>query len=80
MGIIVARVRLLNSPHKGRNNFVADALSRNPVVSNFENDAFKIEHVVCVLLYSKPTDMISSDLALQQLLERQLRPIITFLK
>lgn len=64
---------------KGVQNLVADALSRNPVTLQSENGGSEIGHVVCVLEYRKPTGMNSSELAFQQQLDSQLRPILTSL-
>ncbi|KZS08011.1 Uncharacterized protein APZ42_028400 [Daphnia magna] len=65
---------------KGVNNLVADALSRNPDESCIGPSDSEIGNVVCVLDSRKPTGMNSTELAFQQQLESQLRPIINWLK
>ena len=65
---------------KGVNNLVADALSRNPDESCIGPSGSAIGHVVCVLDSKKPTGMSHNELAFQQQLDGQLRPIISALK
>jgi hypothetical protein len=61
-------------------NLVADALSRNPDESCIGPSGSEIGHVVCILDSRKPTGMNSAELAFQQQLDSQLRPIIYSLK
>ncbi|XP_045023348.1 uncharacterized protein LOC123467549 [Daphnia magna] len=64
---------------KGVNNLVADALSRNPDESCIGTSGSAIGHVVCVLDSRWPVGMNNTELAFQQQLDSQLRPIITCL-
>ena len=65
---------------RGVDNLVADALSRNPDESCIGPSGSEIGHVVCILDSRKPTGMNSAELAFQQQLDSQLRPIINSLK
>jgi hypothetical protein len=64
---------------KGVNNCVADALSRNPDESCIGPSGSAIGHVVCVFDSRRPVGMSNAELAFQQQLDSQLRPIITSL-
>ena len=64
---------------KGVNNCVADALSRNPDESCTGPSGSAIGHVVCVFDSRRPVGLSNAELAFQQQLDSQLRPIITSL-
>ncbi len=64
---------------KGVNNLVVDALSRNSDESCIGTSGSAIGHVVCVLDNRWPVGMNNTELAFQQQLDGQLRPIVTCL-
>jgi hypothetical protein len=64
---------------KGVRNCVADALPRIPDESCIGPCGSAIGHVVCVFDSRRPVGMSNAELAFQQQLDSQLRPIITSL-